>query len=143
MIRSLSMIIFVLSLSLFAKEGYSLKVKVDGLRNSKGVVQFALYNKDGSLPDEKFKKYFKKKVANIKDRYAEIVFKDLPKGVYAVNILHDENKNGKVDKGFILPVEGVGLSNFKSINIANKPNFKKASFLLDRDKEIDVKVIYF
>jgi uncharacterized protein (DUF2141 family) len=137
------MIIFVLSLSLFAKEGYSLKVKVDGLRNSKGVVQFALYNKDGSLPDEKFKKYFKKKVANIKDRYAEIVFKDLPKGVYAVNILHDENKNSKVDKGFILPVEGVGLSNFKSINIANKPNFKKASFFLDRDKETDVKVIYF
>jgi uncharacterized protein (DUF2141 family) len=46
MIRTVFMIIFVFSLSLYAKEGYSLKVKVDGLRNSKGVVQFALYNKD-------------------------------------------------------------------------------------------------
>jgi uncharacterized protein (DUF2141 family) len=30
-------------------------------------------------------------------------------------LLHDENKNGKIDKGFILPKEGIGFSNFQSI----------------------------
>ncbi|HHD82878.1 MAG TPA: DUF2141 domain-containing protein, partial [Bacteroidetes bacterium] len=35
------------------EETYSLTIKVKDLRNSKGVVQFSIYNKDGSIPDEK------------------------------------------------------------------------------------------
>ena len=124
-------------------QAYSLKVNVDNLRNSKGVVQVSLYNKEGSIPDKDYTKYLKKKTAKINNKKAYVVFNNLPKGVYAVNVLHDENKNGKIDKGFILPKEGIGFSNFKSINIANKPNFKKASFLLNRDSKVDVKVIYF
>jgi len=126
-----------------ANEGFSLKVHIDKLRDSKGVVICSLYNKDGTIPDEKFKKFYKQKRVKADQNGVDIVFKDLPKGRYAVNILHDENNNGKIDKGFILPVEGVGFSNFKSINIAHKPNFEKASFVLDRDKEIKIKVIYF
>ena len=37
----------------------SLTVSVSDLKNSKGVVQFSLYNKDGSIPDEHYKKYYK------------------------------------------------------------------------------------
>lgn len=37
-------------------ETYSLTVEVNNLQNSKGVVQFALYNKDGTIPDEEYKK---------------------------------------------------------------------------------------
>ena len=37
---------------------YSLTVTVNDLRNSNGKIQFSLYNKDGTIPDEKFKKYF-------------------------------------------------------------------------------------
>jgi len=59
-----------------------------------------------------------------------------------VNILHDENKNGKIDKKFILPKEGIGFSNYKSIGFTNKPNFSKASFELDSKTEINIKVIY-
>jgi len=66
----------------------------------------------------------------------------LPKGKYAVNILHDENKDGKIDKGWILPTEGVGFSNIKSISPFNRPNFSKASFELESDKIIKVKIIY-
>ena len=59
-----------------------------------------------------------------------------------MNILHDENKNGKIDKGFILPIEGIGFSNFQSIGLTNRPNFSKASFELKENKSISVKVIY-
>ena len=121
---------------------YSLTVKVDHLRNSKGVVQISIYNKDGSIPDEKFKKYFKQKVVQISGNTATYTFVGLPKGKYAVNILHDENKNGMIDKRFIMPKEGIGFSNFNSIGFSNKPNFKKASFELNGDKEIDIKIIY-
>ena len=121
---------------------YSLTVKVKDLRDSKGVVQFALYNKDGTIPDEHFKKYYKISKVAIKNGSAEVTFNDLPQGKYAVNILHDENKNGEIDKGWVLPVEGIGFSNFKSIGFSNRPNFSKASFDLNSDRLIYVKVIY-
>jgi uncharacterized protein (DUF2141 family) len=47
------------------KENYSLTVEVENLRNSKGIVQITLYNKDGSIPDEHYKNYFKMEKVNI------------------------------------------------------------------------------
>ncbi len=120
-----------------------LTVTVNNLRNSKGIVQFALYNKDGTIPDEDFKKYYKMEKALIKGNSATVVFSNLPKGDYAVNILHDENENGKIEKGFLLPEEGIGFSNFGEIGFGNKPNFKKANFELQSNTEIEVKVVYF
>lgn len=39
---------------------YPLTVVVKDLRNSNGVVQFALYDNSKSFPDEHYKKYFRK-----------------------------------------------------------------------------------
>jgi uncharacterized protein (DUF2141 family) len=125
------------------QETYTLTVVVKHLRNSKGVVQFALYNKEGSIPDQKYKKYLKKDIAPIYNDSSSVVFKNLPKGTYAVNILHDENKNGKIDKGFLLPKEGIGFTNYKTIGLGNKPKFTKASFYLNANTTKEIKVIYF
>ena len=124
-------------------ETYSLTVEVNGLQNSKGIVQFALYNKDGTIPDEDYKKCCKILKEKIQNGSSKVTFNNLPLGKYAVNILHDENENGEIDKGFILPIEGVGFSNYVSIGLTNRPNFSKASFELSSDKKIAVKVIYF
>ena len=121
----------------------NLMVEVHELRNNKGLVQFALYNKDGSIPDEDFIKYYKIGKTTVKGNAAQFVFKNIPKGIYAVNILHDENENSKIDKGFILPEEGIGFSNYTKIGLGNKPNFSKASIELNTDKKIAIKVIYF
>ncbi|MFT7614166.1 MAG: hypothetical protein ACI9J3_003148 [Parvicellaceae bacterium] len=121
---------------------YSLTVKVNNLRNSIGVVQFTIYNKDGSIPDEKFKKYYRQETGKINNKSSNFTFKNLPKGQYAINILHDENKNQKIDKGWFLPVEGIGFSNFKSIGLTNRPNFKKASFYVSTNTTKSVQVIY-
>ncbi len=143
--RVLHVVLFFLWLSIAAcaANTFFLKVEVDNLRNSKGVVQFTLYNKNGTIPDEKYEKYYKKRIAEIKNRSSFVIFKNLPKGRYAINILHDENKNGKIDKGFLLPIEGIGFSNYKSIGLTNKPNFKKASFELNSNLKKTIKVIYF
>ena len=122
---------------------YNLMVKVENLRNNKGVVQFSLYNDAKKFPDEDLKKYYKQLKQKIKGNSTEVVFRNLPKGIYVVNILHDENSNTKVDKGLILPKEGIGLSNYKKVNFFNRPNFKDGSFLLDKDKTIKVKINYF
>lgn len=141
---SLMLIVSTILLSFTVKEQntFTLTVEIENLRNSKGEVQFALYNTDGSIPDEHYKNYFKIDKSRIENGKAEIAFSNLPKGIYAVNILHDENKNGKIDKGFILPKEGIGFSNYSSIGLTNRPNFKKASFELNQNKTIKVKVIY-
>ena len=63
-------------------------------------------------------------------------------GEYAVSILHDENQNGKIDKKWLYPTEGVGFSNMTSINLLNRPNFKKTKFKVEANKQIKIKIIY-
>ena len=101
-----------------------------------------LYNKEGSIPDFKLNKYYKREIVAISKNSSSATFDNLPKGNYAVFILHDENKNSKIDKKFILPTEGVGLSNFKNINFTNRPNFSKASFLINKDLTKSIEIIY-
>lgn len=137
---------FVLLLFSFVNKSndtnYTLTVEVSELQNSIGEVQFALYNKDGSIPDQDYEKYFKMLTASISNGSSSVTFNGLPAGIYVVNILHDENKNGKIDKGFILPKEGLGFSNYESIGPTNRPKYSKASFELTSDMTIEVKVIY-
>lgn len=142
-------IILVVSVSLMLssfisqkQETYSLTIDVSELRNSKGTVQFALYNREDALPDEHFKKYFKKLTGKIVNGASTVTFENLPEGKYAVNILHDENNDGKIKRGIILPKEGIGFSNFQSIGISNRPTFSKASFSVLSDKKIKVNIIY-
>jgi uncharacterized protein (DUF2141 family) len=139
----LLIVVFVLSgFNRQKGETHSLTVEVLGLRNSNGIVQFALYNDEGSFPDEHYKKYYLKQTAKIINGKSEVTFKNLPPGKYAVNVLHDENEDGKVKKGIILPKEGLGFSNYESIGLSNRPAFQKASFSLAGDKKIEVKIIY-
>ena len=121
---------------------HSLTVKVHGLRNAKGHVQFSLYNKDGSIPDEDYENYYQQKNGIIVNHSSTVTFHHLPVGNYAINILHDENKNGKIEKGWILPIEGIGFSNFNDIGFSNRPNFKKAKFPVNKHTVKTIKVIY-
>ena len=126
------------------EEKYSLTITVNDLRNSEGVVQFAIYNTEGSIPDEDYEKFYKIKTATITDNNASITFTDLPKGHYAVNVLHDENQNRKIDKKTFppLPKEGIGFSNYEKIGFSNRPKFSKAKFELNADMQKEVKIIY-
>ena len=133
-------LILLCALDLFA---YNLTVIVTGLKNGNGEVQISLYNKEGSIPDKKLKKYYRTKRVKIDSKKVKTVFFNLPKGRYAVSVFHDENGNRKIDEGFFMPKEGVGVSNFQNVGLFHLPNFQRTSFLLDRDKEVYIKLIYF
>lgn len=124
-------------------KGITLTVSVSDLRNSNGNVVFGLYNRKDAFPDEHYKKYYKILRGKIVNSSSTVAFKDLPSGEYAVNILHDENNDGKIKKKFILPVEGIGFSNFESIGFSNKPTFEKAAFYLRKNTSIKVTIFYF
>lgn len=145
MIRIFQLFLAIVLLSSFSsqkQENYSLTIEVNELRNSTGNVVFALYNREDAFPDEHYKKYYKKLTGKIVNGTSSVIFENIPAGKYAVNILHDENNDGKIKKGLILPIEGIGFSNYNSIGLSNKPSFSKASFDVLSDKKIKVKIIY-
>jgi uncharacterized protein (DUF2141 family) len=121
---------------------FNLTIEVIELRNSDGTVQFALYNRADAFPDEHYKKYLKKLSGKIINGSSLVTFENLPEGKYAINILHDENTDGKIKRGLILPKEGIGFSNYESLGFSNRPSFNRASFNLSGDLKISVKVIY-
>ena len=54
----------------------------------------------------------------------------LPPGNYAVSVVHDENRNGKLDTGLMgIPSEGYGVSNNPK-PLAGPPKFEAARFEL-------------
>ncbi|HEY5500210.1 MAG TPA: DUF2141 domain-containing protein [Bacteroidales bacterium] len=141
-LKSLLVIVLLSSFNNQKEETCTLTIEVKDLRNSNGSVLFALYNREDAFPDEHYKKYFKKLTGKIVNGASSVTFKNLPAGKYAVNILHDENNDGKIKKGLILPKEGIGFSNYQTIGFSNRPTFVKASFNVQSDKKIKVNIIY-
>lgn len=139
---SFLIIVLFSSFNIQPQETSSLTVDVSELRNSKGTVQFALYIREDAFPDENYKKCFRKLTGEIENGASTVTFENLPEGRYAVNILHDENNDGKIKIGIILPKEGIGFSNFQYISISNRPSFAKAAFFLNGDKKMMIKIIY-
>ncbi len=139
---SFVLVVLLSSYSSQKQESFSLTVEVADLRNSEGTVLFALYNREDAFPDEHYKKYFKKLTGKIVNGASSVTFENLPAGKYAVNILHDENNDGKIKKGLIMPKEGIGFSNYKSIGFSNRPSFSKAFINVQTDTKIKVGIIY-
>jgi uncharacterized protein (DUF2141 family) len=64
----------------------------------------------------------------------------LPPGKYAVALIHDLNKNHKLDKNFIgVPKEQWGMSNNPHATI-KAPPVEKAMFSVEKDTEIRIKL---
>ena len=118
-----------------------LTITVTDIQGDKGEILIGVYNRDdGNFAD--VTKYYKKEKLIIDGENISTTFKELPKGVYAVAIIHDENKNGKINKNFLgIPTEGYGFSN----NIRpmfRGATFEESKFELDSDKKIVIKMGY-
>ncbi len=72
-------------------------IHVDGIRNDKGVIGVAIFNKPDGWP-EKQRQVFSPRTFPFTGNSGTITFSDLPPGDYAiVAVIHDENKNHKLD----------------------------------------------
>ena len=122
--------------------GADLTVKITGLRNTNGIVIVSLYNRTDAFPDEDFQKRITYTTTPIHGTSAKVVFKSVAAGKYAVNILHDENGDGRINKRGPLPMEGIGFSNYTTIGFLNRPSFSKAVFSVTNDTTVSVVTIY-
>lgn len=103
----------------------SLEVGIDKVRSAKGVLRLCLTadpkNFPGCVDD-----------ANAVTRSVpasdhDVRFEGLPYGNYAVAIIHDENRNAKLDTFLGIPKEGFGFSRNPVISFG-PPRFKAAEF---------------
>ncbi|MGB1042015.1 MAG: DUF2141 domain-containing protein [Tenacibaculum sp.] len=117
------------------EETFSLTVEVKGIENNKGKIYIAIYDSE-----ENFLKKAKGVIADIKDKKATGVFKELKKGTYAVSLFHDENDNKKMDtKIFGIPKEPYGFSN-DATGFMGPPKFEDAKFTFKADKTITINI---
>lgn len=118
------------------KETYNLTVEFFGMNSDIGKLFVALYNSEIDF----LKKGYKGEIAEIKNKKSIVIFKNLPKGVYAISSYHDENNNKKMDTNFLgIPKEPIGMSNDAS-GFMGPPKYEDAKFNLDSDKTISIKV---
>lgn len=68
-----------------------------------------------------------------------IVEMSLDEGVYGIALMDDENDNGKMDYGLILPTEGFGFSNIYHEGFS-KPDYHKLTFKIEPQKSHKVYV---
>jgi uncharacterized protein (DUF2141 family) len=122
----------------------TLTVNISGARNAKGKIGVTVFKSADGFPSETAKAIFRQ-IVDIDPHGlgANVVFKDVPTGTYAVAVLHDENGNGKMDKNLLgIPKEGYGASNNPPKKM-RPPTFDEAKFSLDaREKTIEIKLIY-
>ncbi|MFT3909671.1 MAG: DUF2141 domain-containing protein [Ferruginibacter sp.] len=118
----------------------NLVINVPNIKNKKGNIQVKIYNNDKSFP--KANEQYREAVFKISDIPGPYLIKDLPKGIYAIAILHDENSDKKCNTNMLgIPKEGYGFSNnFRPILSA--PVFKDCEIFLTGDTTIQIRLIY-
>ncbi len=76
----------------------NLVINVPNIKNNKGNLQVKIYNNNQSFP--KADEQYKEAVFKISNNPGPYLIKDLPKAVYAIAILHDENSDKKCNTNF-------------------------------------------
>ena len=103
-----------------------LVVNINGMKNSNGKVNFALYNSSPSFndPSQTYREIF----SNAQINSMTITIDSLPAGEYAFGIFHDENQNNQIDKNWMgIPSEGFAFSN-NAMGSFGPPSYTQAKF---------------
>jgi uncharacterized protein (DUF2141 family) len=127
-------LVHVFTSQIQSQEEYNIAVKVNGLSSNKGKVFLAIYDTE----EDFLENTFKGTTSSIANQTCEVVFENIPKGIYAISIFHDENDNGKMDTNFMgIPKEDYGCSNNAS-GFMGPPKWKDAKFELTNDTTITI-----
>lgn len=118
----------------------SLKVKIEGVNNTKGQIVVMLFDSASTFmkPAEAIKVSYIKPIVGTSD---EVEFSDLKSGQYAVFAYHDVNDDGKFSVGFMgRPLEQFGLSG--DFRKGSRPNFEEVAFYYTANEAKTVNVSF-
>lgn len=134
------------ALPLFAQSAPTcdLTVKIAGAKNAKGKLGVGVFKDATGFPEDDSRMVARETLEIDPQKLtAEVVFGDLPCGVYAVSVRHDENVNGKLDKNFVgIPKEGYGISNNPKPKM-RPPGFDEARLELSAPGQtVEIHLVY-
>lgn len=107
-------------------QAQTLHVRLEGVREPEGTIRLGFYDSEAQWKTEKSSFQRAAPKTSLKDGILEFLITDVKAGEYAVAIADDENDNGEMDWGWLLPKEGFGFSNYelKGISRPQYPDFK-------------------
>lgn len=120
----------------FAQTTQKLVVHITQIKSNVGNIGVAIFNSKESFLGKPFMK------ATKKAKKGEMTFTfDVPAGTYSISVMHDENKNGKLDKNFMgIPSEPYGIS-LEGRNMFGPPSYDEAKFMVkDKDVKLSIEV---
>lgn len=86
---------------------HSLTVMITNIESDEGTIQVGLYNnKDNFL-----NKTYRSISTNAKTGNVQVIFKNVPKGEYAISLYHDADNNRELNTFLSIPTEPYGVSN--------------------------------
>lgn len=119
-----------------------LRVDLANLRNGKGLVLLCLSASAGHFPNCSADPAARM-LRVPADSARELVFADVPPGDYALSVMHDENKNGRLDTTLAIPREGFGFSRNPVVRFG-PPAFRDVRFALRAGStRLPVRMKYF
>lgn len=106
----------------------NLTIQVNGLLHERGKVIANLFREGDNVM--KIETAYLHAPGKISDKHAQLVFRNLKYGKYAVTVFHDENDNGILDHNLLrMPAEPMGFSNGFQLGLfSGLPSFKKLQF---------------
>jgi uncharacterized protein (DUF2141 family) len=122
--------VFAFGLFMAAAHAGDLTVTISDIREAKGSLMVSVVNSDAAWNNAAAPIAVKKVPAAQGE--VKLQFKDLAPGTYAVQVMHDENENQKLDSNFLgIPIEGYGFSN--NPNVMRKAHYDEARFEVGAD----------
>jgi uncharacterized protein (DUF2141 family) len=109
-----------------AAPGASVEVRIEKLRNAKGVVHLCLTANAAHFPDCAGDPKAKKKSVPAGSA-ASVTIGGVAPGAYALSVFHDENGNTKFDTFLKIPKEGFGFSRNPTVRFG-APKFAQVRF---------------
>jgi len=107
----------------------NLHITVTGLRNDNGQVMVSLFAGSSGFPDDVARSQITV-TPPVHNGRVEVTLPDIPYGVYAISVLHDENSDGKMATSLLgIPREGFGFSGNPQYR-SGQPDFDEARFYL-------------
>jgi len=118
-------------------------IKILNIKNSTGTIACALFESPAGFPIEYLRHAISMMAIEIRDTQARCDFIGIPPGTYALAVIHDENRNGKLDTNWLgIPKEGYGFSSGARA-LLGAPSFSAASFVYDgQDMELTISLHY-
>lgn len=115
----------------------TLRVRLEGVRAAEGTIRLGFYDSEAQWKTEKSSFQRAASKASLQDGTVEFTIDDVKSGEYAIAIADDENNNGEMDWGWILPKEGFGFSNYELKGI-RRPQYSDFKFQLLPEGETSI-----